>query len=83
MIEVVKRKQAARLAVTSRSGWNFLIKIGCAGGALERVSIRGILLICWNPNKPHHGAARRTDWLFYRGTGKEIVVKGATGDLIG
>ena len=52
-----------------------------AGGALERVSIR-ILLICWNPNKPHHGAARRTDWLFYRRSGKEIVVKGATGDLI-
>ena len=25
----------------------------------------GILLVCCNPNKPHHGAARRTDWSFY------------------
>ena len=50
----------------SRSGWNFLIKIGCAVGALESVSIRIILFVCCNPNKPHQGAARRTDRSFYR-----------------
>ena len=50
----------------SRSGWNFLIKIGYAGGALESVSIRIILFVCCNPNKPNQGAARRTDRSFYR-----------------
>ena len=49
----------------SRSGWNFLTKIGCAGGALESVSIRIILFVCCNPNKPHQGAARRTDRSFH------------------
>jgi hypothetical protein len=51
---------------TGRSGWTFLTKIDCAGGALESVSIRIILFVSCNPNKPHQGAARRTDRSFYR-----------------
>jgi len=62
-----RQTQAGRqIGGDSRSGWNFLIKIGCAGGALESVSIRIILFVCCNPNKPHQGAARRTDRSFYR-----------------
>jgi len=34
--------------------------------ALESVSIRIILFVCCNPNKPNQGAARRTDRSFYR-----------------
>ena len=59
-------RSSRQIGGDSRSGWNFLIKIGCAGGALESVSIRIFLFVCCNPNKPHQGAARRTDRSFYR-----------------
>jgi hypothetical protein len=50
----------------SRSRRDILTKIDCADGALESMSIRIILFVCCNPDKPHQGAARRTDRSFYR-----------------
>jgi hypothetical protein len=63
----------------SRSGWDTLI--GCAGGTLESVSIRFTLFVCYNPNKPHHCAARRADRSFYYPFWKRNRA-GATGDLV-
>ena len=64
----------------SRSGWDILI--GCADGTLESVSIRFILFVCCNPNKlitaPHVGQIGRSTTR----SGKEIVLKGTTGDLV-
>jgi len=58
------------------------IKIGFAGGALESVSIKFILFVCCNPNKPrqapHVGQIGRST----ARSGKETVLKSAKGHSI-